>query len=145
MNAEQSIAHLHKLFAELTGRAEPQRFHERAWFEVLRSPEYAFDVAKAEPDLRLIVSYLKVQIREAKRNLGALKLRNFLAVDQWFADLEEAKAWQRASRTARAARPQEKPQPAPDQKQLTTDAEFEAAAERVRKMRDELAGGMRHA
>jgi hypothetical protein len=145
MSTEAAIAKLHALFAELTGRAEPLRFHERAWFEVIRSPEYNHDAAPVERDLRLIVSYLRVQIREAKRNLGALKLRNFLAVDQWFADLAEAQAWQKSCRTARAARPAETPMPVADQKPLVSDEEFQAAAARLAEIRDNLAGGMRHA
>lgn len=141
-----AIIALHNLFAELAGRAEPVRFHERSWGEVLRCPEYNWDAAAVERDLRLLIQYLRVQIRDDKRNIGALKLRNFLQVDQWFADLAEAQAWQKTCRTARSARPNEALQ-APDDRKPVTDAEREEIAKRVKEqaanLTSQLTGSMR--
>ena len=131
------IARLHRVFCELTKRAEPVRFYERTWGVILQQPEYAYDAAAVERDMRLIVAYLLAAIGEAKRNLGALKLRNFLAPDTWFADLEEAKA---RAKTRKAAWEPKPPDAAPA-KRAADDDQWEKSAEVFADLKRQISGG----
>jgi hypothetical protein len=92
MSTEADIAALHAEYCRMTDRPEPLRFHEASWGIILRQPEYEYDAAKVRDDMKVLVNYLLGQIREDKRNPGALKLRNVLAPDKWAEDLAEAKA-----------------------------------------------------
>jgi hypothetical protein len=53
---------------------------ERQWYEWLRA---GFTLA----DLRRVVAYLQREIREGRRNVGALKLSNLLQLDRFEEDL----------------------------------------------------------
>lgn len=85
----QAADQLHIRACVLTGRTERFMFHERAWFELLRV--YDGNAAELGDDLEVMVRYLKKMIGQGKRNPGALKLRNMLAVDRWDEDLAEAR------------------------------------------------------
>lgn len=96
---EEQVATLHRIYCEGSGREEPQRFYDRAWNDLLMSPEYRGDFDKLRLRVGFVAWYLKVQIGKDKRNPGALKLRNLLQPDQFAADFaeaksEKAKAWQ---------------------------------------------------
>lgn len=82
---------LHEQFCRLSGRDEDIRFHQRAWHELLHDKRYAADEAALACDVAFVVWYLRKQIGKQKRNPGSLKLRNLLQLDQFLADLAEAK------------------------------------------------------
>jgi len=80
-NMPEQIAAAHQLYCRLTGQTLRLGFdRERQWFEWLRAgftPE----------DLRRVVVYLQREIREGRRNVGALKLSNLLQPDRFEEDL----------------------------------------------------------
>ena len=75
------ITAVHQLYCQLTGQSLGLGFdRERQWFEWLRTgftPE----------DLRRVITYLQREIREGRRNVGALKLSNLLQPDRFEEDL----------------------------------------------------------
>ena len=77
----EQITALHQLYCQLTGQSLRLGFdRERQWFEWLRAgftPE----------DLRRVITYLQREIREGRRNVGALKLSNLLQPDRFEEDL----------------------------------------------------------
>ena len=77
----EQIAAIHQLYCQLTGQSLRLGFdRERQWFEWLRAgftPE----------DLRRVIGYLQREIREGRRNVGALKLSNLLQLDRFEEDL----------------------------------------------------------
>lgn len=75
------IVHAHGVYCQLTGQNLRLAYErERWWYEFLRA---GFTVE----DLRRVVFYLQRQIREGRRNVGALKLRNLLQPDSFEEDL----------------------------------------------------------
>ena len=77
----EQIAAAHQLYCQLTGESLRLGFdRERQWFEWLRAgftPE----------DLHRVIGYLQREIREGRRNVGALKLSNLLQPDRFEEDL----------------------------------------------------------
>jgi hypothetical protein len=77
----EQISAAHQLYCQLTAQSLRLGFdRERQWFEWLRAgftPE----------DLRRVISYLQREIREGRRNVGALKLSNLLQPDRFEEDL----------------------------------------------------------
>ena len=77
----EQIARAHQLYCQLTGQSLRLGFdRERLWYEWLRAgftPE----------DLRRVIAYLQREIREGRRNVGALKLSNLLQLDRFEEDL----------------------------------------------------------
>lgn len=93
---EQAIAELHAWYCQRTGLVTKLCFSQALWFEMLRS--YKYDAAALRADAELIVRYLKNEIAKKDRqpgapgrNLGALKLQNFLQPDNFDSDLAIAK------------------------------------------------------
>jgi hypothetical protein len=77
----EQITALHQLYCQLTGQSLRLGFdRERQWFEWLRA---GFTPA----DLRRVIAYLQREIREGRRNVGALKLSNLLQPDRFEEDL----------------------------------------------------------
>jgi hypothetical protein len=77
----QRIQKAHALYCQLTGQRVSLRFdRERLWFELFHS---GFD----EADVQRVIGYLQRQIREGRRNVGALKLSNLLQLDRFEEDL----------------------------------------------------------
>lgn len=77
----QPIVAAHQLYVQLTG--QPLRLdwtRERQWYEWLQA---GFTLQ----DLRRVVAYLQGEIREGRRNVGALKLSNLLQLDRFEEDL----------------------------------------------------------
>jgi hypothetical protein len=75
------IASVHQLYCHLTGQSLRLGFdRERQWFEWLRA-------GFTPQDLRRVVGYLQREIREGRRNVGALKLSNLLQPDRFEEDL----------------------------------------------------------
>jgi hypothetical protein len=95
----EQIAAAHQLYCHLTGQALRLGFdRERQWYEWLRA---GFTLE----DLRRVISYLQREIREGRRNIGALKLSNLLQLDRFDEDLN--------IRRARLQPPPGPPAPAP--------------------------------
>jgi hypothetical protein len=75
------IQALHQLYCQLTGQTLRLGFdRERQWYEWLHT-------GFTEKDLRRVISYLQREIREGRRNVGALKLSNMLQPDRFEEDL----------------------------------------------------------
>ena len=77
----QPIQQAHALYCRLTGQRVSLRFdRERLWYEL-------FHAGFSEADLKRVISYLQKEIREGRRNVGALKLSNLLQLDRFEEDL----------------------------------------------------------
>jgi hypothetical protein len=77
----ESIVQAHELYQQMTGQRLSMGFdRQRMWFEWWRS---GFTLA----DLRRVIAYLQREIRESRRNVGALKLSNLLQPDRFEEDL----------------------------------------------------------
>jgi hypothetical protein len=75
------IQQAHALYCRLTGQRVSLRFdRERLWYELFHA---GFD----EADLQRVIRYLQREIREGRRNVGALKLSNLLQIDRFEEDL----------------------------------------------------------
>jgi hypothetical protein len=77
----ERIQQAHALYCRLTGQRVSLRFdRERLWFEL-------FQAGFNEADLQRVIRYLQREIREGRRNVGALKLSNLLQLDRFEEDL----------------------------------------------------------
>jgi len=77
----QRIQQAHALYCRLTGQRVSLRFdRERLWYEL-------FHAGFNEADLQRLIRYLQREIREGRRNVGALKLSNLLQLDRFEEDL----------------------------------------------------------
>jgi hypothetical protein len=77
----QQILQAHQLYCQLTGQKLRLDFvRERQWYELLRQ---GFTL----PEVRRVIVYLQREIREGRRNVGALKLSNLLQPDRFEEDL----------------------------------------------------------
>ncbi len=85
----KEIEGLHAWFCERTRLKTKLCFSERIWFDRLR--DYEYDAGKLKTDCDLIVRYLQREIAAGSRNVGALKLGNFLQPDTFDSDLALAK------------------------------------------------------
>jgi hypothetical protein len=80
-NMLEQIAAAHRLYCQLTGQNLRLGFdRERQWYEWLHAG-FTLD------DLRRVLRYLQREIREGRRNVGALKLSNLLQLDRFEEDL----------------------------------------------------------
>ena len=78
----EAIAAAHRYYCQLTSQALRLGFdRERQWYEWLRA---GFTLE----DLRRVVTYLQREIRQGRRNVGALKLSNLLQPDRFEEDLQ---------------------------------------------------------
>ena len=95
----QRIPQAHALYCRLTGQRVSLRFdRERLWYEL-------FHAGFTETDLQRVIRYLQREIREGRRNVGALKLSNLLQLDRFEEDLN-------ISRVRLYAPPPSRPPPA---------------------------------
>jgi|SRR5271165_3399577 len=77
----EQIAAAHQLYCQLTGQSLRLGFdRERQWYEWLRA-------GFTPQDLRRVIAYLQREIRDGRRNVGALKLSNLLQPDRFEEDL----------------------------------------------------------
>jgi hypothetical protein len=77
----ERIQQAHALYGRLTGQRVSLRFdRERLWYEFFRA---GFN----EAELQKVIRYLQREIREGRRNVGALKLSNLLQLDRFEEDL----------------------------------------------------------
>jgi hypothetical protein len=92
----QRLQQAHALYCQLTGQRVSLRFdRERLWYEL-------FHAGFNEADLQRVIRYLQREIREGRRNVGALKLSNLLQLDRFEEDLNIS----RVRLTAPPSRPQ---------------------------------------
>jgi len=106
------ILQAHALYCQLTGQQLRLLYdRERAWYELLKAG-YSLQ------DVRRVIRYLQREIREQRRNVGALKLSNLLQPDRFEEDLNIAHI---------RLEPPPKPKPA-----LQSQAPSEAERERRR-------------
>ena len=78
---DSHIQELHQTYCRLTGQNLSLRFdRERLWYEFLRA-------GFKGPDLIQVVAYLQKEVRQTRRNVGALKLSNLLQLDRFEEDL----------------------------------------------------------
>jgi hypothetical protein len=121
----EQITAAHQLYCQLTGQSLRLSFErERPWYEWLRAgftPE----------DLRRVVAYLQREIREGRRNVGALKLSNLLQLDRFEEDLNIRRV--RLSPPPRPTQPAPTPLPEP-QRELRRIR----ALEQIRQIRESL-------
>ncbi len=77
----ERIQQAHALYCRLTGQRVSLGFdRERLWYEL-------FHAGFNEADLQRVIRYLQREIRESRRNVGALKLSNLLQLDRFEEDL----------------------------------------------------------
>jgi hypothetical protein len=119
----------HQLYGELTGQHLSLRFdRERQWFELLRA---GFTLE----DVRQVILYLQREIRHQRRNVGALKLSNFLQPDRFEEDLNIARV------CLRPPAPSPEPTPPPAQRSLSTqeaEARRQRCLEQIRQLKERL-------
>lgn len=98
------IQQAHALYCRLTGQRVSLRFdRERLWYEL-------FHAGFTEADLQRVIRYLQREIREGRRNVGALKLSNLLQLDRFEEDLNISRVQLYAPKPPR---PLAKPLPPP--------------------------------
>ena len=106
----ERIPQAHALYCHLTGQRVSLRFdRERLWYELFRA---GFD----EADLQRVIRYLQREIREGRRNVGALKLSNLLQLDRFEEDLNISRVQLYAPKPSNPVpRPPTPPSPQEDQ------------------------------
>ena len=68
----QRIQQAHALYCRITGQRVSLHFdRERLWYEL-------FKAGFTEADVQHLIRYLQREIRQGRRNVGALKLSNLL-------------------------------------------------------------------
>lgn len=121
----EEITAAHQLYCQLTGQSLRLGFdRERQWYEWLRA---GFTLA----DLRRVVAYLQREIREGRRNIGALKLSNLLQPDRFEEDLN--------IRRVRLEPPSSSPAPAlPRLSELDRERRRRECLEQIRQIKESL-------
>jgi hypothetical protein len=113
----ERIQQAHALFCQLTGQRLSLRFdRERLWYELFKA---GFD----ERDVQRVIRYLQREIRERRRNVGALKLSNLLQPDRFEEDLNISRVQLHPSKPAAAV-------PRPPQHSAPHPQDAEAARQR---------------
>src|SRR3972149_9751254 len=95
----ERIQQAHSLYCRLTGQRVSLRFdRERLWYEL-------FHAGFNEADLQKVIRYLQREIREGRRNVGALKLSNLLQIDRFEEDLNISRVKLHAPKPSTPAAP----------------------------------------
>jgi len=82
----QSIRQAHHLYCRLTAQNISLRFDKhRLWYELLAC-------GFTSEDITTVIAYLQREIKEGRRNIGALKLSNLLQPDKFEEDLHISRA-----------------------------------------------------
>lgn len=85
-----SIQPLHDAYCQFAGVTVKLRYEAiRLWWDLLK--DYNGNTKLLHEDLKIVLIYLRAQIQKEKRNPGAIKLINLLQLDQFEADVAEAK------------------------------------------------------
>lgn len=105
----ERIEQAHALYCRLTGQRVSLRFdRERLWYEL-------FHAGFNEADLQKVIRYLQREIREGRRNVGALKLSNLLQIDRFEEDLNISRVQLYVPKPAAKESDPEPPQPQEDE------------------------------
>jgi hypothetical protein len=137
MNAPSSsvaaqVEQLHQTYGRLTGQNLTLRFdRERLWFEFHRA---GFTLA----DLVQVVRYLQKEIRQSRRNVGALKLSNLLQLDRFEEDLNIS----RVRLTSEPPRPKTPAPAAPPCSAAEQERGRQYALEQLRAIQEKLRHGL---
>jgi len=108
----ERIQQAHALYCRLTAQRVRLRFdRERLWYEL-------FHAGFNEDDLQRVIRYLQREIREGRRNVGALKLSNLLQPDRFEEDLNISRVQLYAPKSPNpVASPPPRPTPHPEEDQ----------------------------
>jgi hypothetical protein len=118
----QPIQQAHALYCRLTGQRVSLRFdRERLWYEL-------FHAGFTEADLQKVIRYLQREIREGRRNVGALKLSNLLQIDRFEEDLNISRVQLYAPKPSIPAPAPSAPQPTPEEKEAARQRALELLA-----------------
>ena len=113
---KERIDQAHALYCRLTGQRVSLRFDgERLWYELLAA-------GFTQADLQTVITYLQREIRQGRRNVGALKLSNLLQLDRFEEDLNISRVALRI--------PKPTPDPAPPPLESSTPEDKERARKR---------------
>jgi hypothetical protein len=119
----QRIQQAHALYCRLTGQRVSLRFdRERLWYEL-------FQAGFNEADLQRVIRYLQREIREGRRNVGALKLSNLLQLDRFEEDLNISQVRLYAPKPPSPAPPRPEPPPNPQQAEAARRRALEILAQ----------------
>ncbi len=117
----ERIQQVHALYCHLTAQRVSLRFdRERLWYEL-------FQAGFSEADVQRVIRYLQREIREGRRNVGALKLSNLLQLDRFEEDLN-------ISRVALYSPKATQPAAQPDLSSPTSPEDKQAAHQRALEM-----------
>ena len=105
----EQIRAAHQLYCQLTGQSLSLGFdRQRMWYELLR-------LGHGSEQIKKVIRYLQREIRETRRNVGALKLSNLLQPDRFEEDLHisqvRLQALKPPSRPVTPPRPVDQPNP----------------------------------
>lgn len=115
MNAPEPIVPAHELYCRLTGqKLRLDYVRERQWYELLHQ---GFTLE----EVRRVIVYLQREIREGRRNVGALKLSNLLQPDRFEEDLNIRRVRLEPPAPPAATKSSAPPR-APNQDQLRSEA-----------------------
>ena len=124
------IRELHQTYGQLTGQNLSLRFdRERLWYEFLRA-------GFTRADLVQVLAYLQKEIRQSRRNVGALKLSNLLQLDRFEEDLQISRV-----RLRPAPDPPLKPSSAPSASPAEQALGRQRALDQLRDLQEKLRRG----
>jgi hypothetical protein len=124
----ERIQQAHALYCRLTGQRVSLRFdRERLWYEL-------FQAGFSEADLQRAIRYLQREIREGRRNVGALKLSNLLQLDRFEEDLNISRVHLYAPKPSNPVAP---PPPAPPPSPQEDEAARQRALQFLAQFREE--------
>jgi hypothetical protein len=107
----ERIQQAHALYCRLTGQRVSLRFdRERLWYDL-------FHAGFNETDLQKVIRYLQREIRQGRRNVGALKLSNLLQIDRFEEDLNISRVQLHAPKPTPPPPPLGSPPPTPEQQE----------------------------
>jgi len=119
----QRIPQAHALYCRLTGQRVSLRFdRERLWYEL-------FQAGFNEADLQQVIRYLQREIREGRRNVGALKLSNLLQTDRFEEDLNISRVQLHAPKPSRPSAPPATPPQSPEQREASRQRALQILAQ----------------
>jgi hypothetical protein len=111
------------LYCRLTGQRVSLRFdRERLWYEL-------FHAGFNEADLQHVIRYLQREIREGRRNVGALKLSNLLQLDRFEEDLNISRVQLRPPKPSTPSAPPAAPPPSPQQMEASRQRALQILAQ----------------
>lgn len=119
----EQIQHAHQLYCHWTGQTLPLGYgRERMWYDLLR-------LGYGPEQIRQVVIYLQREIRQGRRNVGALKLSNLLQPDRFEEDLNISRVRLKASRLPERT-------PAPPLSTISPEAQAEGRTKALKRLQE---------